>query len=101
MARKKAAEDDLVDETPTPGIGHNSTTGSKEELEKIIDNLEQINTEKKIAADNFSAAMSYAKSKGFDPVQIREALKLRAMDKEKREEFLHNRDLYLATLGIV
>lgn len=99
MARKKN-EDDLVDER-SPGAGHNSMTVPAEELIKICEALEQINEEKKAAADNFKAAMDVAKSKGFDAKHIREALKLRAMDKDKRDEFLQIRDLYLTALDIV
>lgn len=100
MARKKADEDSLVDERAV-GLGHNSMTVPADELVKICEALEQINVEKQIAADNFKAAMDVAKEKGFDPKHIREALKLRAMDKEKRDVFLQTRDLYLNALEIV
>lgn len=94
---KPVDEDDLVDETPA--IGHNSIHA--ETLEKICSELEAVDEQKARLSEARVDIMTVAKSKGFKAIHIREALKLRAMDAEKREEFLHERDTYLNALRLV
>lgn len=91
-------ENDLVDESP-PGIGHNSIRG--QDLEKICSELEAIAEQKKNLAEAQKDIMTVAKSKGFQPVHIREGMKLRAMNFEKRAAFLSEREAYLHALGLV
>jgi uncharacterized protein (UPF0335 family) len=91
-------ESDLVDETPAPR-GHNSI--HSESLKKICSELEAIAEQKKILSAAQSDIMQIAKQKGFKGAHIREALKLRAMGIEKREEFLQERDAYFHALGLV
>lgn len=99
MAKSKARdEDDLVDEGPAP-MGHNSIHST--DLEKICSELEAIFEQKKNLSEAQADIMSVAKSKGFKIVHIRDGLKLRAMNLEKRQEFLEDRDMYLHALGLV
>jgi uncharacterized protein (UPF0335 family) len=97
MAKKsKTDNSDLVDEPAS--IGHNSM--SKVDLYKIVEHLEGLIEERSNLSEAISDAMAVAKAKGFDTKTIREMLKLRAMDSEKRREKEQLRDMYLVALGL-
>lgn len=96
MAKAKQQEESLIEEA---GVGHNSF--SKSELVKIIDQLERLLEERGNLSEDIRAAMDVAKQKGFDKRTIREMLKLRALEKEVRDEREELRDLYLQAIGLV
>lgn len=91
----KHKTDDLIEE---PGQGHNSL--SKEELLKIIQQIERIIEERSNLNEDIQAAMDVAKQKGFDKRTLREMIKVRALDEEVRNEREQLRDLYLSAIGL-
>lgn len=92
---KPHVEESLIEE---PGKGHNSF--AKEELMKIIVEVERMLEERSNLNEDIRAAMDVAKSQGFDKRTIREMLKLRALDTEVRAEREELRDLYLSAIGL-
>lgn len=81
------------------GQGHNSL--APEELSKIVVAIESCLEQRKSINEDIKAAMDVAHQKGFDKRTIREVIKLRSLDAEKRKEREDLRDLYLSALGLV
>lgn len=79
-------------------VGHNSV--SSDRLLSIIERIERLNEEKKDIQDAIKDIMAEAKGAGFNPKVIREVIKMRAEDKEDREEREAIRDAYLKALGM-
>ena len=98
MSKPKTRTDtsDLIEE---PGQGHNSF--AKEELEKTILAVENLIAERDNINADIRQAMEVAAQKGLDKRAIREALKVRALDPDVRQERESLRDLYLTTLGLI
>lgn len=78
--------------------GHNSIAADR--LLSIIERIERLAEEKKELQDAIKDIMSEAKGAGFDPKVVREVIKIRAQDKEEREEREAVRDAYLRALGM-
>jgi uncharacterized protein (UPF0335 family) len=79
-------------------VGHNSV--SSDRLLSIIERIERLNEEKKDIQDAIKDIMAEAKGAGFNPKVIREVIKMRAEDREDREEREAIRDAYLKALGM-
>ncbi len=79
-------------------VGHNSV--SSDRLLSIIERIERLNEEKKDIQDAIKDIMAEAKGAGFNPKIIREVIKMRAEDREDREEREAIRDAYLKALGM-
>lgn len=79
-------------------VGHNSV--SSDRLLSIIERIERLNEEKKGIQDAIKDIMAEAKGAGFNPKIIREVIKMRAEDREDREEREAIRDAYLKALGM-
>lgn len=84
---------------PAP-IGHNSPI-AKTKLEGFIKRVEKLISERQDLNADIKLIMDEAKGQGFDKRTMRECIKLRAMESEKRTEQEELRDLYLAALGLV
>lgn len=95
MAKKD--EDDLIDNTPR--AGHNSNIARKD-LMQIIEHVEAMLEQRKEINEDIREALDVAKAKGFDKHTVKEMIKLRAMDIEKRTEREHLRDQYLIAVGL-
>lgn len=80
------------------GTGHNSVAA--DQLRLFIERIERLNEERKGIADDIRDVFSEAKSQGYDAKIMREALKLRKMDNETRQEFEGIRDTYKSALGL-
>ena len=78
--------------------GHNSVAADR--LLSIIERIERLAEEKKELQDAIKDIMAEAKGAGFDPKVVREVIKIRAQDKEEREEREAVRDAYLRALGM-
>lgn len=78
--------------------GHNSIASDR--LLSIIERIERLNEEKKELQDAIKDIMAEAKGAGFDTKVVREVIKIRAQDKEEREEREAVRDAYLRALGM-
>lgn len=79
-------------------VGHNSIASDR--LLSIIERIERLNEEKKGLTADIRDIMAEAKSAGFLPKVIREVIKMRAEDREDREEREAIRDAYLKALGM-
>jgi uncharacterized protein (UPF0335 family) len=78
--------------------GHNSIASDR--LLSIIERVERLNEEKKDIQSAIKDIMAEAKGAGFDPKVIREVIKMRAEDRDDREEREAIRDAYLKALGM-
>ena len=79
-------------------VGHNSIASDR--LLSIIERIERLNEEKKDIQDAIKDIMAEAKGAGFNPKVIREVIKMRAEDRDDREEREAIRDAYLKALGM-
>ena len=79
-------------------VGHNSV--SSDRPLSIIERIERLNEEKKDIQDAIKDIMAEAKGAGFNPKVIREVIKMRAEDRDDREEREAIRDAYLKALGM-
>lgn len=80
-------------------LGHNS--GDGERLKSFIDRLEFIQNEIDEKKDDLKDVMTEAKSSGLDVSVIREILKIRKQDAQKRAEREAILELYLHSLGML
>jgi uncharacterized protein (UPF0335 family) len=78
-----------------------STIGvSAAQLRSFIERVERLEEEKKGMAEDIKEVFGEAKSQGFDVKTIRAIIKLRALDKAKRQEAEALLDTYKSALGI-
>lgn len=89
-------DQDLIEE-PGAGVGHNSV--AKEELSRVVQSIELLLDERHNVNEDIKAALEVAVQKGLDKTAIRDTIKARAADPQKREERESLRDLYLNALG--
>ena len=90
-----------------PGPGHNSGTdnsdGSKatdDRLRLLIERIERLEEEKKGIADDIRDVYGEAKAVGYDTKLMRQIIRLRKMDPDKRAEEETILDTYKAALGM-
>lgn len=81
-----------------PSLGHNSVASDMllhviEEVEKLIEDRSAIN-------ENIKAILDNAEGQGLDKKTIREMIRMRALDKEEREQREELRSIYLVALGL-
>lgn len=87
-------------------IGHNSgetqDTGgvSGQRLKSFIERVERLEEEKSVIADDIKDIFAEAKAVGFDTKTIRKVIRLRKMDKEKRNEEEELLELYKSAIGM-
>jgi uncharacterized protein (UPF0335 family) len=87
-------------------LGHNSKganmaeDSSAEQLRLLVERVERLTEEKKGIADDIKDVFAEAKSRGFDVPALREVIKLRAIDKQKREEKQAIVETYGVQLGL-
>ena len=82
-----------------PKIGDNSLNGGQ--LRAFVERVERLSEEKKAIADDIKDVFAEAKGNGFDTKVMRKAIKIRAMDRDKRREEEEILDLYLHALGML
>jgi uncharacterized protein (UPF0335 family) len=80
-------------------IGHNSS-GSAAQLLSFIERAERLEEEKKGIAEDIKEVFGEAKSQGFDVKTMRAIIRLRAMDKAKRQEMEALLDTYKSALSM-
>jgi uncharacterized protein (UPF0335 family) len=73
---------------------------SSAQLRAFIERIEKLEEEKKGISDDIKDIYGEAKGQGFDGKTIKQIVKIRAMDKEKRQEAEALLETYLAALGI-
>lgn len=80
------------------GTGHNSVAA--DELRLIIERIERLEEEKAGIADDIKDIYIEAKARGYVAKPLREIVRIRKMDKEKRQEFEAILDVYKSALGL-
>jgi uncharacterized protein (UPF0335 family) len=73
---------------------------ASEKLKMIVDKVERLTEQKAEIALEIAAVIAEARADGFDGKALREVLKLRSMDPQKRSELEELMDLYKAALGM-
>ena len=73
---------------------------AKEEIEQIISRLEKLEEEKVDVAQNITDTLAEAKMKGYDLKILKQLLKLRKIDEEKRIQQEEELETYKAALGM-
>lgn len=79
--------------------GHNHV--SKEQLRSVIERIERLTEEKKTIADDIGGVYLEAKGNGYDVKALRQIVRLRAEDPNKRNEREAILDVYMQALGML
>ena len=74
---------------------------SKAQLASFVDRIEELETDKKAISDDIRDIYSEAGGAGFDKKALREIIKIRKMDAEKRASLEAMVDLYKESLGML
>ena len=69
-------------------------------LRQLIERVERLEEEKRGIAEDIREVFAEAKAQGFDPKIMRQVIKLRNMEKHKRDEAEALLDTYLVALGM-
>lgn len=69
-------------------------------LRSCIDRIESLQEQKKELSDDIREIFQEAKSNGLDVKTMREVIRIRKMDSDKRAQFEFNRDVYMRALGL-
>lgn len=85
--------------TETATIGHNSAAGK--ELLAQIEKIERIEEEKQAAADDQKDVYTYLKGQGYNVKIVRKIVRIRKMDKAKRDEEEALTETYLHACGMI
>jgi uncharacterized protein (UPF0335 family) len=81
-------------------IGHNSGGVSSDQLRSYIERIERLGEEKAALAADIREVFAEAKGNGFDVKIMRQAIRLRKLDKDDRDEQEALLDLYMRALGM-
>ena len=81
-------------------IGHNSGGVSSDQLRSYIERIERLGEEKAALAADIREVFAKAKGNGFDVKIMRQAIRLRKLDKDDRDEQEALLDLYMRALGM-
>ena len=91
-----------------PTIGHNSeaneapaTKIAKDQLKAYIERIERLEEEKKAMASDIRDVYAEAKGNSFDPAALRQIIKLRAEDPDKRADREAVLETYMHALGMI
>ena len=78
----------------------NSQVIAKEHLQQVIGKLERLEADKATIMEDIKNVCAEAKSNGFDVKTIKQIMKIRKMDDNKRQEQEEILELYLGALGM-
>jgi len=78
----------------------NSHIVTKEHLQQVIGKLERLEADKANIMEDIKNVCAEAKSNGFDVKTIKQIMKIRKMDDNKRQEQEELLELYLGALGM-
>ncbi len=76
-----------------------ATTVAGERLKSFLERVERLEEEKSTIAGDIKEVFAEAKGEGYDTKTMRKVIRLRKMDKAKRQEEEALLDLYLSALG--
>ncbi len=88
---KPRPNDEVTDSSQTVAVG---------QLRALIERVERLEEEKKTIGDDIKSVTDEAAGRGYDKKVLKEMLKLRAMDKAKRENWEALRQSYAEALGV-
>lgn len=75
-------------------------TAEAKHLLSFIERIERLEEDKKQVAEDIKDVLSEAKGTGYDVKIIRQIVKIRKQDRDKRREEQEILDLYMAALGM-
>ena len=76
-----------------------ATTVAAERLRSFLERVERLEEEKTTISGDIKEVFAEAKGEGYDTKTLRKIIRLRKMDRAKREEEEALLDLYLSALG--
>jgi len=79
-------------------IGHNIVAG--DELQLLFERIERLVEEKKGIGDDIKDVFAEGKSRGYNVKIMRHVLRLRAMDRDSRQEERYLVDAYASAIGL-
>jgi uncharacterized protein (UPF0335 family) len=79
-------------------IGHNLVAG--DELNLLFERIEKMEEQKKEIAEDIKDVFAEGKSRGYDVKIMRQVLRLRALDPDKRQEERYLVDTYASAIGL-
>ena len=79
-------------------IGHNLVAG--DELNLLFERIEKMEEQKKEIAEDIRDVFAEGKSRGYDVKIMRQVLRLRALDPDKRQEERYLVDAYASAIGL-
>jgi len=82
------------------GVGHNSGGVSGERLRSLIGRIEKLEEDKAAVSEDIKEVYAEAKGTGFNVPTIRQIVKLRKMELEKRRENAELLSLYQSAIGM-
>ncbi|WP_441239286.1 DUF2312 domain-containing protein [Bradyrhizobium sp. 930_D9_N1_4] len=88
-------------------MGHNSaadepaTKFAKDQLKSYIERIERLEKEKKAMASDIRDVYAEAKGNSFDPAALRQIIRMRAEDPEKRADREAVLETYMHALGML
>jgi uncharacterized protein (UPF0335 family) len=86
----------MADGTTHPDVLNQSAQG---QLRSVIERIERLEQEKSEIAEQIKEVYSEAKGNGFDVKAIRKVVRLRKIDRAKRQEEDAILDLYMVAVG--
>lgn len=79
-------------------MGHNLVAG--DELNLLFERIEKMEEQKKEIAEDIRDVFAEGKSRGYDVKIMKQVLRLRAMDGDKRQEERYLVDAYSSAIGL-
>jgi len=79
-------------------VGHNLVAG--DELNLLFERIERMEEQKKEIAEDIRDVFAEGKSRGYDVKIMRQVLRLRALDPDKRQEERYLVDAYASAIGL-
>ncbi|BBF92652.1 DUF2312 domain-containing protein [Blastochloris tepida] len=82
-------------------LGDNSGAFARDQLKAVVERIERLEEEKKALSDDIKDIYAEAKGNGFDVKALREIIRLRKQDRDKRQEHEAIVETYMAALGML
>lgn len=79
-------------------VGHNLVAG--DELNLLFERIEKMEEQKKEIAEDIKDVFAEGKSRGYDVKIMKQVLRLRALDPDKRQEERYLVDAYASAIGL-
>ncbi|MDQ0505972.1 DUF2312 domain-containing protein [Xanthobacter agilis] len=93
--------DDTSSTSPATDVSDAPAGFAKEQLKAFVERIERLEEEKKALTDDIKDVFSEAEANGFDKKALREILKIRKEDEEKRKELDAIVEMYARALGTI